>query len=36
MLTLIENALETFLKDDDGQPIVMLNLLRFRPDGGRG
>ncbi|WLS03504.1 DUF1330 domain-containing protein [Shinella oryzae] len=35
MLTLIEDAFENFLDDDDGQPIVMLNLLRFREDGGR-
>jgi hypothetical protein len=24
-----------FLQEDDGKPIVMLNLLRFEPDGGR-
>lgn len=35
MLTLIEDAFERFLNDDDGQPVVMLNLLRFRDDGGR-
>lgn len=35
MLTLIEDAFENFLNDDDGQPVVMLNLLRFREDGGR-
>ncbi|KGT81724.1 DUF1330 domain-containing protein [Bradyrhizobium japonicum] len=35
MLTLIENALEKFLNEDDGQAIVMLNLLRFREDGGK-
>lgn len=35
MLTFIENALENFLNEDDGQAIVMLNLLRFREDGGR-
>lgn len=35
MLTLMRDELERFLQDDDGQPIVMLNLLRFRPDGGR-
>ncbi|MXN53006.1 DUF1330 domain-containing protein [Shinella sp. AETb1-6] len=35
MLTLIEDAFERFLNDDDGQPVVMLNLLRFREDGGR-
>lgn len=26
--------LKTFLAADDGSPVVMLNLLRFRPDGG--
>lgn len=35
MMTLIPGALDAYLADDDGQPIVMLNLLRFRPDGGR-
>ncbi len=24
----------TFMQEDDGEPIVMLNLLRFAPDGG--
>ena len=24
-----------FLAEDDGGPVVMLNLLRFKPDGGR-
>lgn len=27
--------LERFLAEDDGKPVVMLNLLRFAPDGGR-
>jgi uncharacterized protein (DUF1330 family) len=27
--------LKRFLQEDDGNPIVMLNLLRFKPDGGR-
>jgi uncharacterized protein (DUF1330 family) len=27
--------LKRFLQQDDGNPIVMLNLLRFMPDGGR-
>lgn len=35
MLTLIEDAFENFLNEDDGQPVVMLNLLRFREDRGR-
>jgi uncharacterized protein (DUF1330 family) len=24
-----------FMSEDDGEPVVMLNLLRFKPDGGR-
>ena len=35
MLTLIEDELTRFMAEDDGRPIVMLNLLRFRPDGGQ-
>lgn len=27
--------LDRFLAEDNVQPVVMLNLLRFRPDGGR-
>jgi uncharacterized protein (DUF1330 family) len=27
--------LKRFLQEDDGAPVVMLNLLRFTPDGGR-
>lgn len=27
--------LQGLLRDDDGGPVVMLNLLRFAPDGGR-
>lgn len=27
--------LQALLADDPGGPVVMLNLLRFRPDGGR-
>ncbi|WP_027006088.1 DUF1330 domain-containing protein [Conexibacter woesei] len=26
--------LKRFLQEDDGQPVVMLNLLRFKPDSG--
>ena len=29
------SELDRFLADDPGGPVVMLNLLRFRPDGGR-
>ncbi len=28
-------AFEAFLAEDDESPVVMLNLLRFAPDGGR-
>lgn len=35
MLTLKQDELARFLADDDGRPIVMLNLLRFQPEGGR-
>jgi len=27
--------LKQLLADDPGGPVVMLNLLRFKPDGGR-
>jgi len=27
--------LKRFLEEDDGGPVVMLNLLRYKPDGGR-
>lgn len=27
--------LERYLDEDPGGPVVVLNLLRFRPDGGR-
>ncbi len=35
MLTVMPDAFHAFLEDDDGGDVVMLNLLRFRPDGGR-
>ncbi|HEY1862547.1 MAG TPA: DUF1330 domain-containing protein [Roseiarcus sp.] len=35
MLTLIQDEFERFLQEDDGEPVVMLNLLRFHADGGR-
>jgi len=35
MLTLIQDELQRFLTEDDGKPIVILNLLRFEPNGGR-
>jgi uncharacterized protein (DUF1330 family) len=27
--------LKRFLAEDDGMPVTMLNLLKFKPDGGR-
>lgn len=35
MITLDTAALDLYLGEDSGNPVVMLNLLRFRPDGGR-
>jgi uncharacterized protein (DUF1330 family) len=35
MIEIDDRALDTLLADDPGGPVVMLNLLRFRPDGGR-
>jgi uncharacterized protein (DUF1330 family) len=35
MIELDERELDALLVDDPGGPVVMLNLLRFRPDGGR-
>ena len=35
MITVIESELQRFAAVADDAPIVMLNLLRFRPDGGR-
>jgi uncharacterized protein (DUF1330 family) len=35
MRTLMLDEVKRFIKEDDGKPVVMLNLLRFQPDGGR-
>ena len=35
MIEIDDRALDTLLAEDPGGPVVMLNLLRFRPDGGR-
>jgi uncharacterized protein (DUF1330 family) len=35
MIEIDERALDVLLAEDPGGPVVMLNLLRFRPDGGR-
>jgi len=35
MIEIDDRALDTLLAEDPGGSVVMLNLLRFRPDGGR-
>jgi uncharacterized protein (DUF1330 family) len=35
MIEIDEGALDALLAEDPGGPVVMLNLLRFRPVGGR-
>lgn len=35
MLSFTPADLERFFSEDNGEPVVMLNPLRFRPDGGR-
>ncbi|EFL22173.1 MULTISPECIES: DUF1330 domain-containing protein [Streptomyces] len=35
MIEIDDRALDTLLAEDPGGEVVMLNLLRFRPDGGR-
>ncbi|GLV77094.1 DUF1330 domain-containing protein [Streptomyces hygroscopicus] len=35
MIEIDDRELDTLLAEDPGGPVVMLNLLRFRPDGGR-
>ena len=35
MIEVDEHAMDALLAEDPGGPVVMLNLLRFRPDGGR-
>lgn len=35
MVALSPAALDAFLSEDDESAVVMLNLLRFAPDGGR-
>ncbi|MBD3007952.1 DUF1330 domain-containing protein [Streptomyces sp. 5-10] len=35
MIEMDERALDALLAEDPGGPVVMLNLLRFCPDGGR-
>lgn len=35
MIKVAPADIDVFLAEDDGEPIVMLNLLRFKADGGR-
>ena len=35
MIAFTPSDIERFLAEDDGAAVVMLNLLRFHPDGGR-
>ncbi|MFF0160436.1 DUF1330 domain-containing protein [Streptomyces sp. NPDC005263] len=35
MIEIDDRDLDALLAEDPGGPVVMLNLLRFRPDGGR-
>ncbi len=35
MINWTSDDLDRYLAEDPGGPVVMLNLLRFRPDGGR-
>jgi uncharacterized protein (DUF1330 family) len=35
MINWTKDDLDRFLAEDPGGPVVMLNLLRFQPDGGR-
>ncbi|MFJ9147656.1 DUF1330 domain-containing protein [Streptomyces sp. NPDC102270] len=35
MIEIEDRDLDVLLAEDPGGPVVMLNLLRFRPDGGR-
>lgn len=35
MISFTRENLDRFLSEDNGEPVVMLNLLRFQADGGR-
>ena len=35
MVSLSPAAIDAFLSENDDTPVVMLNLIRFEPDGGR-
>lgn len=34
MINFTEDAVQQMVREDPASPVVMLNLLRFRPDGG--
>ena len=34
MINFTEDAVQQMVQEDPASPVVMLNLLRFRPDGG--
>lgn len=36
MVSLSPTAIDAFLSEEDDTPVVMLNLIKFEPDGGRG
>ena len=35
IVSFLPDALDAFLAAEDNEPVVMLNLIRFEPDGGR-
>lgn len=35
MVAFSPEVFETFMTEEDDRPVVMLNLIRFQPDGGR-
>lgn len=35
MVSFSPTAFDAFLAEDDDTPVIMLNLIRFQPDGGR-
>jgi uncharacterized protein (DUF1330 family) len=35
MVSLSPTAIDAFLSEEDDTPVVMLNLIKFEPDGGR-
>jgi uncharacterized protein (DUF1330 family) len=35
LISISPTDVDRFLAEDDGEPVIMLNLLSFQPDGGR-